>query len=333
MILPYQTSAPPLPLGLEEPEPVIEEPLPDVQPALSSEIPTAAAEPFNAPPDLPPDLPAQASAMQAKPGVQPDTLSVAVLQSKIDEAHTSGDTKAEAAYLQQLGDAYQADNDAPRAITAYTQAVKSMRGGEDWIAIGLVMEKLGTAYLAAGRIQEGVLMLEQALTIFRRERNAPYQASVLEPLATAYSTLRNWPKAQENHEQALYLARERDDQPGITSQLGNIAYLRELQGDLPGAISFYRQGLDAAYTLRDGNLAGDYAYQLGRLLLDDKQTLNQAVQLLQDANTRLPNDDNVQRSLKRAQRRLEHLNAGGVDIPPAVSNAHYAADAAPAAIR
>ena len=257
------------------------------------------------------------------------TTTVAELQSKADDAKTSGDFQTQAAYLQQLGDAYLADNDAPRAVTAYMQAIESMRGGENWVAIALAMEKLGGAYLVAGNPSDAATMLEQALVIFRRERQEDHEARVLTTLGSTYELLRDWPKAQEDYEQALYLIREKGDQPEEAALLGDIAYAHDMQSNRDGAILSYRQALHMAYTLNDTVLVSDYEYQLGRLLLEDGHTLSQAVQLLSDAHDHAPDRDDVTRLLKRGHSRLDHLRAGGVDIPEAIDNAQYAADSYP----
>ncbi len=261
----------------------------------------------------------------------PTMYSIGTLQGKISEAQADNDQKAQARYLEMLGDAYTGEGDAPRAVEAYSRAVEASRGGENWQAIGLLMGKLGNAYLDAGRTQEATMMLEQALTIFRRERRTDYEARILGTLGSAYGEARNWPKAQEYHEQALYLARERGDRLDEATQLGNLAYIRELQNAREGAVTYYRQALHLAYQLKNDSMRGDFAFQLGRLLLDEGRTVRQAERLLTDADMLIPGDNEIERLLKRARKRLEHLTGGGVTIPSAVGNEQYAADAYTAA--
>ncbi len=320
---------PPTPLGLFTRQ------SPTVSAAANELVdePTAPAPLFTReePPILNPEpalLPVSAPIPTA-PMEEPTVLSISTLQGKIAEARADGDLKAQARYLQRLGDAYASDGDSTRAVNAYQQAVEVSRGSEDWLAIGLLMGKLGNAYLDAGQPKEAALMLEQALTIFRRERRSDYEMRILGTLGSAYGELRNWPKAQDYHEQALFLAREQQDQLEEGTQLGNIAYVRELSGEREGAIAYYRQGLHLAYLLNDSTMQGDYAYQLGRLLLDDSRTLNQSAQLLSDADALIPHSADIERLLKRARKRLEHLLAGGVDIPAALDNQQYASEAYP----
>ncbi len=326
---PFLTPAPP-PLAMEPELPVRSDlfsgpsSAPHSFPDLPDELATVGAEtsgiaPFDESVMIEPLEPSP-EAMSAPP-----LTPVAALQHAIDDARANKDNKTLSASLEQLGDLYLADNDAPRAVSAYTEATEALRATEDWLAIGLVMRKLGNAYIRQGQTNEGILMFEQALTIFRKQRQPDQEMLTLGMVGDSYATLHNWPKAQESHEAALYLARETHAYAEESVYLGDIAFACEAQGNVADAVDFYREGLHVAYGLNDGELAGHYAYQLGRLLLDDTTTLNQAVQLLGEAATRLPADDAVQRLLKRGRRRLEHLHAGGVDVPLALANTDYAA--------
>ena len=159
------------------------------------------------------------------------------------------------------------------------QAAETLRGTENWLAIGMVMAKLGDAYVEQDQPQEAALMLEQALAIFRRERRSDYESRALGTLGW-FTQAAQWPKAQEYHEQALALARVHADQVDEAAQLAALARIRELQGDVPGAVNFYRQALHVSYLVGDDDLEAESAFELGRLLIDDTRTLMQAAQLL-----------------------------------------------------
>lgn len=287
-------------------------------------VPSNATQPVAAP-SAPPPPTTTAEATQT-----PTVLSIGTLQTRISEAQANNDKRAQARYLEMLGDAYTDEGDDPRAIEAYQRAVEASRGDENWQSIGLLMGKLGNAYLNAGRTQEAIMMLEQALTIFRRERRTDYESRILGTLGSAYGEARNWPKAQEYHEQALYLARERGDRLDEATQLGNLAYIRELQDQREGSVTYYRQALHLAYLIGHDEMRGDYSFQLGRLLMDDGRTLSQAERLLTDADQLIPQDAEIERLLKRARKRLEHFKAGGMTISEALSNEQYAAESYPA---
>ncbi len=195
------------------------------------------------------------------------------------------------------------------------------------LAIGMVMAKLGDAYLEQDQPQEAALMLEQALAIFRRERHTDYESRVLGTMGAVFTRSQQWPKAQEYHEQALALAREHVDQVEEAAQLAALARVRELQGDPPGAVNFYRQALHVSYLLDNGDLEAENAFELGRLLIDDTRTLMQAAQLLRESDSLVPNSE-ARRLLSRADKRLDRTRAAGIALPPAEgSNREFAAAA------
>jgi tetratricopeptide (TPR) repeat protein len=226
-----------------------------------------------------------------------------------------------------LGDVRLALGDTPAAITTYSQAAETLRGTENWLAIGMVMTKLGDAYLEQDQPEEAARMLEPALAIFRRERHSDYESRVLGTMGMVYAKLNQWPKAQEFHEQALALARQHADQVEEAAQLAALARARELQGDPSGAVNFYRQALHVSYLLGDTDLQAENAFELGRLLIDDTRTLMQAAQLLRESDSLIPNSE-ARRLLSRADKRLERTRAAGIALPPAEgSNRDFAAAA------
>ncbi len=226
-----------------------------------------------------------------------------------------------------LGDVRLALGDLPAAIEAYTQAAETLRGTENWLAIGMVMAKLGNVHLEQGKSQEAIMMLEQALVIFRRERNADYESRVLGAMGTAYAATNQWAKARDNHELALSLARQHANQTEEAAELAALAHICEIQNDRPGAIQDYRQALHVAYQLEDIDLQAEYDFELGRLLMDDTRTLMQAVQLLRESDSLVPNGE-ARRLLSRADKRVERTRAAGMTLPPVEgSNQDYAAAA------
>jgi tetratricopeptide (TPR) repeat protein len=226
-----------------------------------------------------------------------------------------------------LGDVRLALGDANAAIDTYTHAVESLRGSENWLTIGTVMSKLGNAYLEQGKAQEAVMMLEQALTMFRKEHNSDYEARTLGSIGGAYAALKQWAQAQDRHEQALKLAREQHNQIEEVEQLSALAHLREVQSDPAGVVRYYRQALHVAYQLDDNELVAPLAFDLGRLLIDDTRTLLQAVQLLTESDSLIPNNE-AKRLLARANKRVERTQSAGMSLPAVEgSNSAYAAAA------
>ncbi len=226
-----------------------------------------------------------------------------------------------------LGDVRLALGDLPAAIETYTQAVETLRGSEDWLQIGMVMAKLGSAYLEQDKPEEALKMLEPTLAIFRKERHADYESRVLGTMGATYSALNQWTKAGQYHEQALMLARQSANRAEEAAQLAALGHVCEIQTDRAGAIQYYRQALHVTYLLDDLDLRAEVAFDVGRLLLDDTRTLMQAVQLLRESESLVPNDE-ARRLLNRADKRVERTHAAGMSLPPAEgNNRDYAAAA------
>lgn len=279
-----------------------------------------------------PSAPVAASTASATPDNDNNSqLSVTELQTRIADAQQRDDNAALIHYLTLLGDLYMNDNDTARAIPAYRQAISALQTGNDDLTVGLTLEKLGRSYYTAGQTLEATQVLEQAAQIFERINQPDDALRVLDTLGTVHNALRDWPKALESHDHALNIARQQGNQRSEVEHLGSLAYAHEMQGDLSQSVNAYRQGLHVAYILADNDLAGQYAYRLGGLLLDDGRTLRQAVALLDEASTRLPDDSDVQRLVKRGHRRIEKVQSNGIAVPEAIDNAAYAAAAYPSA--
>lgn len=226
-----------------------------------------------------------------------------------------------------LGDIRLAHGDLPSATDTFQQAVETLRGTDEWVAVGVAMTKLGRAHLQGQQAEQARHILEAALSIFRKERRADHEARVLGELGRVYTSLSEWSKAEDHHEEALTLAREQFDQTTEAEQFAAIGYLRELMNDREGAILFYRRALHTAYLVNDAKLQVACAIQLGEFMVEDTRTLNQAVQLLREANEKAPSAA-AERLLKRAEQRLKRASSAGLNIPPAeASNRDFAAKA------
>jgi tetratricopeptide (TPR) repeat protein len=226
-----------------------------------------------------------------------------------------------------LADVRLALGDLAAATETYTQAVESLRTTEDWLTIGLVMSKLGNAYLEQRRFEEAIMILEQTLAIFHKEKRNDYAGRVLGGIGAAYDGMQQWAKAQGYFEQALTFARQSGDQEGEVAQLNAIAHVRQMEGDLPGTIIYYRQALHVAYQLEDIDLQAALTFELGTLLIDNPNTLIMGLQLLRESDETVPNSE-ARRLMGRANKRLERANAAGLSVAPAELSSREYAEAA-----
>ncbi len=201
------------------------------------------------------------------------------------------------------------------AESAYKEAVEAFRPSEAWLDIGLALDKLGSVYWETGRSQDAVTVWEQAATLFERVRRDDLLRGTLHKVADTHAELLQWDSARAGYERLLGMARAAGDQAAEHEQLMGLGVLLEAQGDRAGALTQYRRGLHVAFDLAQREPLGTALLALARLLIDDTVQLNRTLQLLEAAETVLPDDSEVKRLLGRAKTRQERLMRGGVSLP------------------
>ena len=230
-----------------------------------------------------------------------------------------------------LGDSQRALGEHETALQTYRQAVENFRTAESWPNVATALNRLAVTYIEIGQWDEAALMQEQAAVIYHRFGLLEDENTAIAQIAQAAADLRQYSKAGEYYARALYLARERADRRAEANYLLALAHNSYLQRHFEEAIGHYRAALHCAYQLDDTALQAEISGRLARLLLEDVQTLNQAVQLAREAVAAAPGDAALRRLLKRAESRLNNVNKGGLKVAPAEgSNREYAAGELPA---
>lgn len=230
-----------------------------------------------------------------------------------------------------LGDSQRAIGEHEAALQTYRQAVENFRAAESWPNVATALNRLAVTYIEMGRWDDAALMQEQAAVIYHRFGLVEDENTAIAQIAQAAADLRQYPKAGEYYARALYLARERADRRAEARYLIALAHNSYLQRHFEESVGHYRAALHCAYLLDDAALQAEISGQLGRLLLEDVRTLNQAVQLAREAVAAAPGDATLRRLLKRAESRLNNVNKGGLNVAPAEgSNREYAAGELPA---
>ncbi len=209
-----------------------------------------------------------------------------------------------------LGDIRLELGETESATATYQEAIGVLQESGDALRLGIVQTKLGSAYLDTGNYPGAIDMLGGALENFRRTGRVDFQGRVLGNLGLAYGQLGLWQEAEQHHQQALAIARQSGDSEEEERQLANLAYTAQGRGDRDGLLAYYRQALDLAYRTAEVVWQVRYLDVLGRLLMDDAPQVALAVRLLEEANTLIP-DEERPRWLRRAQTRLERLQASG----------------------
>ena len=173
---------------------------------------------------------------------------------------------------------------------------------------------MGAQYLAQERYHDAVAVLEQTVPIFERVGRPDLLGSALDKLGEAHAALLHWDPAKSAYTRAVKLAHEGSDQEWAYDLLMELGEVTESGGDQSGAVHIYRQALRAALDLGDQTEIGHVLLTLARLVMDDTRQINRAVQLLEGAAERLPENTDARRLLSRVKARQERLTGGGVTL-------------------
>lgn len=288
---------------------------------------TTAPQPTSLP-EVPPTEPSLPTA--------PKAASIIIDENDLDESDTlplsPAQLSAPATAESVRGRALLAEADAQPTfegkLERLSRATELLRTDEDWIGAGQALEKLGALYLANGKAGESVLMFEQAAAIFHRYDQLAAERGVLAQIGRAYAAQQQPQRAAEYYNRALFLAHEGQDRSAEATTLIQLAETHYLLKDYAAAALYYRKALHLAYMEEDQALLARLTLALGMLLLEDVRTLNQAVQLLEEAATRAPDNPDPKRLLKRANERVRRWQTANLPLAEAVgSNREFAAAA------
>ena len=229
---------------------------------------------------------------------------------------TGGDIGQKGRLLTRQGDLQLAKGDINAAVDSFQKAVAALRETDDAVTTGLALSRLGEAYIQQNRIDEGIDTLDSAIVLFHDEHFPGFESKALSTIGNTYLQHQQWAKAEKYDQRALSIAHDQLDQPGEAAQLAALGHLRELQSDPQGAIDYYAQALYVVYVYGSKDLQAKYAFELGRLLVDDTRTLSRGMQLLTESDNLAPSSE-TKRLLSRANKRSERLTSAGIPQPPA----------------
>jgi eukaryotic-like serine/threonine-protein kinase len=193
---------------------------------------------------------------------QPQSAVAACRESR-DIYAAAGDRLGEATALRAWADAI-TQTDAPESIALYQQAQAIYRkvGSEEGVANTL--NNLGNIYEALGDPATAEKMLRQALDIYRLVDDKRNMISTIGNIGSDRTD-------QGDLRGALHLYKEQQQlgDPTNPYPIYNIAYIRQLQGDLPNAMQGYEQSLATWQKNGDQNSSAYATWSLGNLLLQE----------------------------------------------------------------
>jgi DNA-binding winged helix-turn-helix (wHTH) protein/tetratricopeptide (TPR) repeat protein/TolB-like protein len=193
---------------------------------------------------------------------QPQSAVAACRESR-DIYAAAGDRLGEATALRAWADAI-THTDAPESIGLYQQAqtifrkVGSEKGEAD------TLNNLGNIYEALGDPATAEKMLRQALDIYRLVDDKRNMISTIGNIGSDRTDQGDLRGAL-----SLYKEQQQLGDPANPYPMYNIAYIRQLQGDLPGAKQGYEQSLATWQKSGDQNSSAYAMWSLGNLLLQE----------------------------------------------------------------
>lgn len=227
-----------------------------------------------------------------------------------------------------LGDAHLQVEKPDETLVDYQQSVKYLEKTETWYEAGIIAGKLANLHLDHGRPDEAMLVLAQVIAFFKKADRPDLHARALGNLGTAFGELGRWKEAGQRHSLALNIAREIGDSEEEAFQLTNLGYVAEMDENYYWAVRYYRQALYLRVMARDMRASAELAYDIARLIINDREQLLQAVVLLEAAN-RIPNPpDGAPELLQIARERQHQFEKEGVSLTPPIDNVRAYAEQA-----
>jgi CHAT domain-containing protein/Tfp pilus assembly protein PilF len=167
-------------------------------------------------------------------------------------AHASGDAKAEAKTLSQIGDIYRAVSDFPKAMDNYNQALALARSANDEIEQAEALIGIARCYRGQLQEQKALEPFQQALDIATASGDEHDQAAAQIGIGNVHSNLGEKQEALEHFNQALTIERKAGERVFEALTLNNMGFAYFALGETQKALDCYEQALPIAKELHDG---------------------------------------------------------------------------------
>ena len=176
------------------------------------------------------------------------------------------DRKAEAAALGNLGLAYEALGNYPKAIDYYQQRLLIAREMKDRYGESIALGNLGNSYYLLGNYALAIDYHQQSLKIAREIPDRLGEGQSLGSLGVVYYSLGDYALAIDYHQQSLKIAIEIGDRKSEGIVLVNLGNAYYSLGDYAQAIDYHQKSLKIAREIKDilgegnalGNLGNTY---------------------------------------------------------------------------
>jgi tetratricopeptide (TPR) repeat protein len=151
--------------------------------------------------------------------------------------------KREALFCNNIGGAWSALGEMPKALAYFQLALPSIRAVGDRDLEATTLNNIGGAWSALGEKRKALEYYEQALDLFREVGDRDGEATALNNIGAVWDALGNKRKALEYFEQALELARAVGNRGGEAITLNNIGRAWSKLGKQRTALEYFEQAL------------------------------------------------------------------------------------------
>ena len=172
------------------------------------------------------------------------------LEDALKAAVATGDAKAEAKTLNEIGEAYFNASDFQRAMGSYNQALALARSANDDIRQAGALIGVARCYRGQLQNEKALEPFQQALDLATASRDEPAQAAALNGIGNVYSYLGEKQRALEYFNQALPIERKAGDRRREFATLNNIGGAYHELGERQKALEYYNQALLITKDLR-----------------------------------------------------------------------------------
>ncbi len=156
----------------------------------------------------------------------------------------SGDQRAEARSLHDLGVVYQAQGRWAEAETTAKQGLAIQQRIGDRYGEGYAMGQLADVYGLQGRWEEAEELYHQRLTIARELEDHLGEGRTLGSLGNVYRLHGRWTEAEQMYKECLRIKGALGDRLGVGYSLGDLGMVYEGEGRWPEAEATYLQSLE-----------------------------------------------------------------------------------------
>lgn len=145
--------------------------------------------------------------------------------------------------LNNIGAAFQINQQQDSAIAYYQRAYSSLTKFRDHEAYIHIAQNLGNAHLMAGQWKQALQIFESTVETMEQAKDSIYLAATYENLGQIYQLLYQRNKAIAYYQKALALHEQLNNETGMISSLSLLGNAHQENKEFPLAIRFFRQSL------------------------------------------------------------------------------------------